>query len=119
MSKHRRLELTHFCLQYYEWAEESRNLRLYPETMFDRVHGSDPADPVFDISERLLEIEAKMEMVRLTALKTDPYIGEHIFEAVTENKAFPYFEANGIPCGKDMFYDRLRKFFWLLDKVRK
>ena len=23
-----------------------------------------------------------------------------------------------IPCGKDMFYDTVRKFFWLLNKVR-
>lgn len=24
-----------------------------------------------------------------------------------------------IPCGKDMYYDRYRKFFWLLDNSRK
>lgn len=26
--------------------------------------------------------------------------------------------ARGIPCGKDYYYDRYRKFFWLLDKER-
>lgn len=119
MSKHRRLELTHFCLQYNEWAEEARNLRLYPETDLERIMSSDPSDPVFDISERLLELEARMEMVHLTALETDPYIGEYIFKSVIDGLAFPHFEADGIPCGKDMFYDRLRRFFWLLDKRRK
>lgn len=24
-----------------------------------------------------------------------------------------------IPCGKDLYYDRYRRFFWLLDKLRE
>jgi len=60
-----------------------------------------------------------MEMVRRAADECDPYIGDSIFKAVTEDLAFSHFEANGIACGKDMFYDRLRKFFWILDGYRK
>lgn len=118
MSKHRRLELTHFCLQYHEWEEAVRDLNLYPTIQRGEGKTSELPDPTFDISARLAVFKDKMAMVRRAASECDPDIGDAIFKAVTEDLAFSYFEARGIACGRDMFYDRLRKFFYLLDKIR-
>ena len=40
------------------------------------------------------------------------------FEGVTCGVSYGVLAARGIPCGKDYYYDKYRKFFWLLDKVR-
>lgn len=43
----------------------------------------------------------------------------YIFMAVTEGKTYTQLQMTyAIPCGKDMFYDRYRKFYWLLSKER-
>ena len=57
-----------------------------------------------------------MEMVEKTAALFD--ICDDLFKAVTEGKTYIYFEANGAPFGRDLFYDRLRRFYYELDKVR-
>jgi len=119
LSKHRRLELTHFCLQYREWEKERNAISMYLESHFKEVKNVDIPDPTFDISARRLELEEKMNMVKQSASECDPFIGDKILIAVIDDRAFSYFEARGISCGKDMFYDRLRKFFWILDKYRK
>lgn len=46
--------------------------------------------------------------------------GNYIFKAVTDGVSYVWLNMHtDIPCGKDMFYDRYRRFFWLLDGVRR
>jgi len=43
----------------------------------------------------------------------------YILKAVTEGLSYTYLRTRmDIPCGKDMYYDRYRKFFWLLSQER-
>ena len=79
----------------------------------------EPSDPVSDISLIRLNIEEKMEMVKKAAQLADPAISDYIFKAVTKGISYPALEADGIPCGRDYFYDRFRRFFYILDKFRK
>lgn len=58
-------------------------------------------------------------MVRKAAADTDEYLAPWIFRSVTSGVTFTTFEAEGAPFGRDLFYDRLRKFFYLLDKIRE
>lgn len=109
----------HFCLQYKEWQEEIASLNFYGKASTNEIKSTNTQDPTYDISSRVLELESKMQMIRDAATETDPDIGDCIFIAVTEDRPFSYFEAKGVACGRDMFYDRLRKFFYLLDKRRK
>lgn len=59
-------------------------------------------------------------MVKQAAIDADPDLYPYILKAVTEELSFTYLKTKpNIPCGKDMYYDRFRRFFWLLDKLRK
>lgn len=59
------------------------------------------------------------ELVRHICDETDPCIGRYIFKAVTRGYSYAYLRTTlGMPCGRSMYYDRYRKFFWLLSKEK-
>ena len=120
ISKHRYYELKHFCLQYPEWMKEYKAINY-------SVKGIDPAKERFgenlDITSELAirreELRKKMEMVEQAALNTDPELVDYILMAVTDGTSFEYLKMNkNIPCSRDMFYSRYRRFFKMLDRVR-
>lgn len=58
-------------------------------------------------------------LIRETCDKADPALGYYIFKAVTEDLSYTYLKTKmDIPCGRSMYFDRYRKFFWLLDDAR-
>lgn len=123
ISKHRYYELKHFCLQYNEW----KKYVSYLEEMIDNVSNKikivdikgSPVNQIEKLVERKLFFEDKIVLVERIARLTDREIGDYIFKAVTEGRSFNYLKNQlDIPCGKDMYYDRYRKFFWLLSKER-
>ena len=109
ITKHRHYELKHFCLQYPYWKKAYSDLRetITPLFMSKRV--------------TMQTIYSKnIELVEKTAKEADPYLYEYILKGVTEGKSYTYMRTVlNIPCGKDMYYDRYRKFFWLLNSYRK
>lgn len=116
MSKHRRLELEHFCLQYYEWKKELEAIDPVVRSDFNEHFGYDIPDPTFNTALKASFYRDRMRMIEECANVVD--LGSYIFKAVTEGVTFPYFEARGIPCCRTYFYDRLKEFFFILDKVR-
>lgn len=50
--------------------------------------------------------------------KTEEEAWEYLFRSVTTGVTFGTFEAEGAPFGRDFFYERLRRFYWILDKKR-
>ena len=61
----------------------------------------------------------RIEMIEQVAKDTDKYLWQYILKAVTEGRSYTYLRTRlGIPCGKDMYYDRYRRFFWLLSEIR-
>lgn len=60
-----------------------------------------------------------MRMVEQSAMAADPELYSYILKAVTEDLTFGTLKSlYDIPCERDMFYDRRRKFYWVLDRVR-
>lgn len=58
--------------------------------------------------------------IEKAARDADPYLASYILKAVTEGLSYSYLKARlEIPCGRDMYYDRYRRFFWLLDRKRQ
>ena len=58
-------------------------------------------------------------MVRKACVDADPAIAPYILKAVTEGYSYTYLKTvMNIPCGRSMYFDRYRKFFWLLSNIR-
>lgn len=61
----------------------------------------------------------RVVLVERIAGEADNDLHTYILKAVTEGLSYTYLRTKmNIPCGRDMYYDRYRKFFWLLDNAR-
>lgn len=124
ISRHRYYELKHFCLQYPEWKKayaaldevcmSPTNLRIITTAT------NPPGDPTAKCAIAKVQYFEKMNMLERTAVTTDRELCSYILKAVTEGLSYDYLRTKlDMPCGKDMYYDRYRKFFWLLSKARE
>ena len=122
IDKNRFYELKYFCLQYPLWKHAYEALDGLRLCSYDLAGGSKSnlsSDVIGTcVDERSVYFE-RMKVVERAAMETDPYLASYILKAVTEGLSFNYLKARlEIPCSRDMYYDRYRKFFWLLDKER-
>lgn len=124
LPKYRYLELRYFALQYPEWKRKYAELDGYAGlasrgTDILRVNTSKIADRTAEIAIQRKLLSDYMAMVEQAALAADPDLYSYILKAVTENLTFVVLKnVYGIPCERDMFYDRRRKFYWMLNGVR-
>ena len=98
--RHRYYELKHFCLQYREWVKIVNSLdSKLPSTSCIECIGID--------------------MIHKAADEADLFLSPYIILAVTYDKTYEYIKTMmEAPCSRDTFYDRYRKFFWILSSIR-
>ena len=120
LSKHRYLELEHFCRQYPDWKRQIQALEPRVSKSWDFGTGSSEFNrPVEELVIRRDKLLRKIKMVDDAGEEADKSIGRHLVKSITEGIAFPKMKLlYDIPCEKDMWYDRRRRFFWLLDQRR-
>ena len=107
IDKHRHYELKHFCLQYPRWK------KAYVECL-------DCDTPMSTRAVTRAHYSRRIEMIEQVAKDADNYLWHYILRAVTEGLSYTYLKTKlDIPCGKDMYYDRYRRFFWLLSNIRE
>ena len=101
LTKHRFYELYHWCLQYKEWRQEFNSLSSGKMS-----------------AERKASLRKKIRIIEETAHENSEELWKYILKSVTdEDASYTYLQMRmNIPCGPDMFYDRRRRFFWLLDR---
>ena len=124
IDKHRYYELKHFCLQYKEWKksyELCNDSIIYTTNINGNSFGTNiPSDLTAKYAIKKAEYAERIKIVEQAALEADEYLYEYILKAVTEGLSYPYLKTKmDIPCGRDMYYDRYRKFFWILDRLRE
>lgn len=123
IDKHRHYELKHFCLQYPEWKKAYAEFSddSIPLSMIERVPTDNiPGDPTAKRAMMKAYYSDKIALIEKAALETDAYLYSYILKAVTEGISYSYLKTKlNIPCGRDMYYDRYRRFFWILSKTRK
>lgn len=122
ISKHRYYELKYFCLQYPLWKKAYDLLDGMKVCSYDLVYisSSEYDDSTFRAVEGRDIYFKRMRMIEQAAIKTDPYLASYILQAVTEGLSYTYLKTTlEMPCGRDTYYDRYRKFFWLLDQTRE
>lgn len=122
IDKHRYYELKHFCLQYPQWRKFYKAIDglILPAVVMDETPRS---KSVSDFTAKQAVAKAyyadKIEMVEKAAVQADKDLASYILKAVTEGLSYTYLKSKlEIPCGKDMYYDRYRKFFWILSELR-
>lgn len=122
IDKHRHYELKHFCLQYPLWkrtynalCDLGASVTRFGDTRSSNV----PGDPTGKCAVRKAYYLERISLIEEIAKEADPYLHNYILKAVTEELSFTYLKAKlNIPCGRDMYYDRYRRFFWLLNQAR-
>ncbi len=123
ISKHRFRELYYYCLQYNEWKEQ---LECYTDTVKSLQITDMPISRSNKSQTEVLAVDRynltlKCALIESVAKEADQNLYKYILKAVTnEGITYNYLKHSmNIPCGKDMYYDRRRKFYWLLDKKQK
>lgn len=123
IDKHRYYELKHFCLQYGTWKSLYNSIDGLNKASIEYIIPSRTNkiyDPVARAVEARQYFRDRMNMVEKAALDTDRVIGSYILKGVTEGHPYEHLKLmTDIPCGKDVYYDLYRKFFWLLNIARR
>lgn len=122
INKHRHYELKHFCLQYPIWKKEYASYTdIGPNlSKFEQLYsGSIPVDSVANWAVKRAYYSERIELVEKAAKEADYVLYKYILKAVTEGLSYTYLRTIlQMPCSKDIYYDRYRRFFWLLNKLR-
>lgn len=122
ISKNRFLELYYWCLQYGEWKDE---LKYKTDTVgameiTDMPRSRDLGNATQQLAMRRVMLEQNCRFIEQTAIEADPDIYKYILKAVTEvGVTYHYLKMfMDIPCGRKMYYDRRRRFYWLLSQKK-
>ncbi|MBK5261275.1 MAG: hypothetical protein JJE17_01730 [Peptostreptococcaceae bacterium] len=122
VTENRFREIYYFCLQYHEWKEE---LKENNNTLGSRVLSYMPRGTPGNALEALVIKRARLidkcELIEQAAIQADPELYQYIIKAVTNlDITYNYLKTTmAIPCGKNVFYERRRKFYWILSQKKK
>lgn len=122
IDKHRYYELKHFCMQYHEWKRAYSNCAesiVFASNLGHTQSGNSPSDLTAKYAIRKAQYGERIQMIEQAAKEADDFLSPYILKAVTEGLSYTYLKTRlDIPCGRDMYYDRYRRFFWLLSDLR-
>ncbi len=122
IDKHRHYELKHFCLQYPTWRKlhEDALESCISAAKLEYEGGCNvPSDITAKYAMRKAEYSKKIKLIEWAVREADEFLYPYLLRAVTEGLSFTYLKTRlNIPCGKDMYYDRYRRFFWILSEAR-
>ena len=109
----------HHALMYQSWLSEY-NALADPSTGLrydkDFIQNANLPDLTEKNGIRRAELRKKMEVVEQAAIETDPDLYQYILMGVTfEDMTFDILQTkHKIPCARNTYYDRRRRFYWLL-----
>ena len=70
--------------------------------------------------EKRLYYSERMDMINKAAQNADTELASYIFKAVTQGLSYEALRLQmNMPCSRDVYYDRYRKFFYLLSRYRR
>lgn len=119
--KERYLELKHFCLQYRKWKEAlDSTYEFLTKSPGEHIETSDIFDPTPKIVMVRKFYSDRIGLMEKASGLADTLLSHWIFKGVTEGRSYDNLKMMyGIPCDRNTYYDRYRKFFYILDKLQK
>lgn len=122
IDKHRYYELKHFCLQYKEWKKAYQACEdsiIFTSKLEHASSSNTPSDLTAKYAVKKAYYAERITLIEKAAEEVDEFLGSYILKAVTEGLSYTHMKTKlTIPCGRDMYYDRYRRFFWLLSEMR-
>ena len=122
IDKHRYYELKHFCLQYNEWKKAYASCNesiIFASSLEQHLSSNVPSDITAKYAMKKVYYGERIKLIEKAAKEADDFLYPYILRAVTEGLSYTYLKSRlDIPCGRDMYYDRYRRFFWLLSELR-
>ena len=116
--KYRYLELKNFCFQYPEWKKSLAAISEI-KTHFQISSSGNFSDPTSETVLKKLKYQSLIDLIDKTASDADPDLAKWLIRGITENYSYEFLKYQlGLPAGREMYYDRYRRFFWLLDQRR-
>ena len=121
ITKHAFYEAYHFAMRYNEFMDI---LRYNTDTVGGFTYGEkvkssrDVSSQTEKLAIKRANAERNCRMIEETAKEADKEINSYILKAVTEEGiTYRYLRSvMNIPCGKNLFYEKRRKFYYLLSK---
>lgn len=108
-----------YSLKYPEWLDEYNRLKDSVGAMnYDSLPGGSGRidDSTMMLATKRAEIREKMLKVEHAAYDAGGEIAEYILKSVINDWTFEHMKALGLPCERTMFYERRRKYYYLLSK---
>lgn len=111
--------MKYFCLQYRNWKQQYSLIDGYDNKSLSICH--EPiSNTIADLTSKAVDLKIsyfeKISMIESIARETDPDLSSYILKGVTEGLSYNNLKTKfDIPCSRDTYYDRYRKFFWLLN----
>ena len=119
ISKHRYMELYHYCMQYNEWKEMLQDMEdgLRSPSEGQTTAGSRKTDKTATIAIKRAELSAKCKLIEQTAEETDKMLKDYILAAVTRGDTYNYLSTiKGMPCSRNLYYKLRKKFYYSLSQ---
>lgn len=121
LPKHTYLMCIHYALQYRDWKAEldaDRDMRGAIRYDKDRVQTSGDYDITSETAMRMVEIEDKCSKIDncIVAVCESPALEKYLRLGVCYGFTIYQLEEHGMPCGKNMYYDIRRRFYYELAK---
>ena len=120
ISRHRTMELEHFCRQYKEWQKKLNDISFLKGAPDVVVYDTTTGDPVGTLVELREGYLRNIDMIVTSASEYDPVLAPYILKNVTEGLPYDKILADTsyIPCSSKEFYKLRRKFFYILSLKR-
>lgn len=108
----------HYAKRYPLWLSEIKTIGGISGLSYDKdaVQTSGDSDPTAKQAMRRKDLSDKCDLIERTVAEADVTIYKWLLEAVTLGTNYENLSARGMPCGYQYFYDKKRRFYWLLAK---
>lgn len=117
ISKFAYRELCNFCLQYQDKKARTEELRdPYKSPQVTGLpHGGGIGNPTEAAAEKAAALSRDIDQIETAVRTAAPEIYQSLLKNVTQGIQYDYME---VPCGRRQFYERRRKFYYILAKKR-